>query len=107
MRFEFSFAGDTEVFTAFGGANDANGWMCPVVDRSTLVAVVDHCRRLGANPGLELRFVRGSAAWVQEFAPGPNGRQMIAERPMLTDAAGHYLLDLGLPLVARELSCSG
>jgi hypothetical protein len=91
----FAFDGDTRVFTAHGRASHWNGWLRPMVDRDTLVAVVDRMNERDTERRTELRW-RGGEALIREV-DRVDGTELW-QGVMSPNADGRYLLDMGLTL---------
>jgi hypothetical protein len=99
----FSFDGDGAVFTAHGHGPHWNGWLCPIVDTGTLRAVISRLADITEDRHVRIAWDAGNTATFTEYDKNSDGTRgtLITEHTMRPNAAGHYLLDLGLTLYQR------
>lgn len=99
----FSFDGDGAVFTAHGHGPHWNDWLCPTVDTDTLRAVISRLAEITEDRHVQIAWDAGNAATFTEYDNNSDGTRgtLITEHTMRPNAAGHYLLDLGLTLYQR------
>lgn len=95
MSKDFAFDGDTRVFTAQGCGENWNGWLRPIVDRDTLVAVVARMNERDDERRTDLEW-RGGEAVIREVDRG-DGTELW-RGVMSPDSDGNYLMDMGLTL---------
>lgn len=82
----FGFDGDTAVFPAKGFGPPWNGWLCPIVDATTLSAVINRLAHVSHDRTVNITFGPDGTATVTES--DPSEPLSIYEIP--PDAAGNY-----------------
>lgn len=98
----FKFDGDDQVFAAHGQGGYWNGWLCPIVDRATLAAVIDRMNARDEADGdwrTELRW-EGHNAVIRQVDLHTGDEEW--ELTINPDSDGHYLLNMGLTLAAVD-----
>ncbi len=97
MNIRFGFDGDTATFTATAHGPNWNGWLCPIVDADNLKAVITRMAAMSDDRVVGITFSGtgdSGTATITEYELG----QHLDTYELRPDAAGNYLLNLGLTL---------